>query len=271
MRSKEHIQPLIDNKKIYPHFQWGCQVAVKLLSRLSSQGPKEFRAEAVLLTRVHHKNLVCLLGYCQDQYNLALVYEYMDQGTLQDHLSGLDYLHNGCRPPIIHRDVKSSNILLNSEFIAKLADFGLSRAFNDEKKTDTSTAVAGTAGYLDPELNEKSDVYSFGIVLLEILTGQPVFSSWPERRHIAQWVQSRLESGDGINSIVDTRLCGDYNTNSARKLLEIAMTCTFASSMRRPAMSDVMTQLKGCLQTEVARDIIDDSGMPSVDSVQSLP
>ncbi|MQM12305.1 hypothetical protein Taro_045223 [Colocasia esculenta] len=150
------------------------QVAVKLLSQLSSQGSKEFQAEAVLLTWVHHKNLVSLLGYCHDERNLALIYEYMGQGSLQDHLSGkidslgvlsweqrvkiafqaaqgLDYLHNVCRPPIIHRDVKSSNILLDHDFIAKLTDFGLSRVFNDEKKTETSTAVVGTAGYLDPE------------------------------------------------------------------------------------------------------------------------
>ncbi|MQM03796.1 hypothetical protein Taro_036596 [Colocasia esculenta] len=304
------------------------QVAVKVLSPLSSQGHKEFHAEALLLTRVHHKNLVSLLGYCHE-HNLALVYEYMDQGTLQDHLSGntgnlyvlgweqrvkialqaaqglsfaeqrensslslnfsiesftdlifdelkttgLDYLHNGCRPPIIHRDVKSSNILLNHDFIAKLADFGLSRAFHGDTQAPMSTIVAGTPGYLDPEyyqtyrLNEKSDVYSFGIVLLEIVTGRPVFSRWPERTHITQWVQSRLESG-GINIVVDTRLCGDYDINSAHKMLEIAMACTSASSIRRMTMSSVMIKLKECLEIDVTGEsITDDSGVPSGSSL----
>ncbi|MQM12304.1 hypothetical protein Taro_045229 [Colocasia esculenta] len=301
----------------------GTQVAVKVLSPLSSQGPKEFQAEALLLTRVHHKNLVSLLGYCNDEHNLALVYEYMDQGTLRDHLSGnndslyvlgweqrvkialqaaqgssfaehrdisslslnlsiesltdlifdeikttgLDYLHNGCRPLIIHRDVKSNNILLKHDFIAKLADFGLSRAFNDETQTPISTAVAGTLGYLDPEycqshrLNEKSDVYSFGIVLLEIITGRPVFSSCPERIHIIQWVESKLENG-GTSNIVDTKLCGDYDINSAREMLEIAMACTSASSMERLTMSRVVIKLKECSEMDVTGGM-DDSGVPS--------
>ncbi|KAJ3678966.1 hypothetical protein LUZ61_021130 [Rhynchospora tenuis] len=149
----------------------GIQVAVKTRSHSSSQGVKEFLAEAQNLTRVHHKSLVTLIGYCMDGDCMALVYEYMQEGTLQDKLRdnarsltwnqririaydsalGLEYLHKACNPPLIHRDVKTNNILLNANVEAKIADFGLSRAFNNDANTHVSTAVVGTPGYLDPE------------------------------------------------------------------------------------------------------------------------
>ncbi|CAE5959959.1 unnamed protein product [Arabidopsis arenosa] len=162
------------------------QVAVKILSHSSSQGYKQFKAEVELLLRVHHKNLVGLVGYCDEGENMALIYEYMANGDLKEHMSGrrnqfvlnwgtrlkividsaqgLEYLHNGCKPPMVHRDVKTTNILLNEHFEAKLADFGLSRSFPTGGETHVSTVVAGTPGYLDPEyyktnwLTEKSDV-----------------------------------------------------------------------------------------------------------------
>ncbi|KAJ0008334.1 hypothetical protein Pint_29520 [Pistacia integerrima] len=154
----------------------GCigdnEVAVKMLSPSSAQGYKEFHAEVKLLMRVHHRNLTALVGYCIDGKNMGLIYEYMPMGTLEQHLSGkieyilsweermriavdaaqgLEYLHNGCKPPMVHRDVKPSNILLNDKLQAKISDFGLSRVFSTESSTTISTAVAGTAGYLDPE------------------------------------------------------------------------------------------------------------------------
>ncbi|RZR87809.1 hypothetical protein BHM03_00015268 [Ensete ventricosum] len=131
-------------------FQDGTQVAVKVNSQSSSQGINEFQAEGELLTRIHHKNLVSMVGYCEDGNHLALVYEYMAQGSLEDHLRGLEYLHSGCKPPIIHRDVKPSNILLNHKGEAKISDFGVSRIFQSDQ-THVSTAVVGTMGYLDPE------------------------------------------------------------------------------------------------------------------------
>ncbi|KAL6312544.1 hypothetical protein AAG906_029468 [Vitis piasezkii] len=238
------------------------QVAVKVHSPSSNQGPKAFRAEAKLLTRVHHKNLVRLIGYCDDSTNMVLIYEYMSNGNLQQKLSareaadvlnwkqrlqiavdaahGLEYLHNGCKPPIVHRDMKSSNILLTESLQAKIADFGMSRDLQS-----LLTDPVGTLGYFDPEcqstgnLNEKSDVYSFGIVLLELITGRP------------GWVSPMIERGD-IRSIVDPRLQGDFNTNSAWKAVEIALACVASTGMQRPDMSHVVVDLKGCLETEVA-------------------
>ncbi|KAK5826843.1 hypothetical protein PVK06_021776 [Gossypium arboreum] len=186
---------------VYHGFLDDNQVAVKMLSKTSFQGYKQFEAEVELLLRVHHRNLTALIGYCDDGTETGLIYEFMAKGNLAEYLSdssisvlnwegrlgialeaaqGLEYLHHGCKPPIIHRDVKSSNILLTDNLQAKLSDFGLSKSF--EGGSHVSTVVAGTPGYLDPEysttnrLTEKSDVYSFGVVLLEIITNRPVIN-----------------------------------------------------------------------------------------------
>ncbi|RHN39184.1 putative transferase, protein kinase RLK-Pelle-DSLV family [Medicago truncatula] len=127
------------------------QVAVKILSTSSKQGYKEFQSEAQLLMIVHHRNLVSLIGYCDEDENKALIYEYMTNGSLQQHLFGLEYLHNGCNLPIMHRDMKPSNILLDDNMQAKIADFGLSRAFANDVDSHISTRPAGTRGYIDPE------------------------------------------------------------------------------------------------------------------------
>ncbi|KAG7568444.1 Protein kinase-like domain superfamily [Arabidopsis thaliana x Arabidopsis arenosa] len=255
-------------------------IAVKLLSHSSVQGYKEFKAEVELLLRVHHVNLVSLVGYCDEESHLALLYEYAPNGDLKQHLSGerggsplkwssrlkivvetaqgLEYLHTGCQPPMVHRDVKTTNILLDEHFQAKLADFGLSRSFPIGGETHVSTVVAGTPGYLDPEyyqtnrLNEKSDVYSFGIVLLEIITSRPVIQQTRERTHIAAWVGYMLTKGD-IESIVDPRLNRDYEPTSVWKALEIAMSCVNPSSEKRPTMSQVSNELKQCLTLDNSR------------------
>ncbi|XP_050234166.1 LRR receptor-like serine/threonine-protein kinase IOS1 [Mercurialis annua] len=257
------------------------QVAVKILSPSSVQGQKEFQAEVKLLLRVHHRNLTALVGYCNEGTNMGLIYEYMANGNLEDYLidsnrnslswetrlriaveaaQGLEYLHNGCKPQIVHRDVKTTNILLNDTFQAKLADFGLSRVFLDGG-THISTVVAGTPGYLDPEyyvtnwLTEKSDVFSFGVVLLEIITGRPVIAKTrDEMTHISQWVSSMLETGD-IHRIVDPRLNGDFEVNSTWKAVELAMACVSTTSAKRPTMNQVVIELNQyCLKTEMARN-----------------
>uniref|UniRef100_A0A0A8YSR4 Protein kinase domain-containing protein n=1 Tax=Arundo donax TaxID=35708 RepID=A0A0A8YSR4_ARUDO len=154
----------------------GTQVAVKLRSESSDQGVKEFLAEAQILTRIHHRNLVSMIGYCRDGEYMALVYEYMSEGTLQEHIAGnghngryltwrqrlrialesaqgLEYLHRGWNPPLIHKDVKATNILLNSQLEAKIADFGLSKAFNRDNNTHASVTdtIFGTHDYVDLE------------------------------------------------------------------------------------------------------------------------
>ncbi|CAL9218595.1 unnamed protein product [Arabidopsis halleri] len=257
-----------------------AQVAVKMLSHSSAQGYKEFKAEVELLLRVHHRHLVGLTGYCDDGDNLALIYEYMANGDLRENMSGkrggnvltwenrmeiaveaaqgLEYLHNGCTPPMVHRDVKTTNILLNDRCGAKLADFGLSRSFPIDGECHVSTVVAGTPGYLDPEyyrtnwLSEKSDVYSFGVVLLEIVTNQPVIDKTRERPHINEWVGFKLTKGD-IKSIVDPKLMGDYDTNGAWKIVELALACVNPSSNRRPTMTHVVMELNECVALENAR------------------
>ncbi|KAM3699579.1 hypothetical protein ACB098_05G035900 [Castanea mollissima] len=266
--------------KVYHGYIDDTEVAVKVLSLSSVQGYQQFQAEVKLLMRVHHRNLTTLVGYCYEGPNMGLVYEYMANGDLYAHLSGkntnilswearlniamdaaqgLEYLHYGCKPPIIHRDVKTTNILLNENFHAKIADFGLSKMFPTDGITHVSTFnVGGTPGYLDPEfslsyrLTEKSDVYSFGVVLLEIITSRPVIERSDENIHISQWVRIMLDKGD-IQNIVDPRLCGDFNVNSAWKAIEIAMACVSSTSTERPPMSEVVMKLKECLKSELAQ------------------
>ncbi|KAF8017584.1 hypothetical protein BT93_H2692 [Corymbia citriodora subsp. variegata] len=254
----------------------GTMVAVKMLSKSSEQGYKEFQAEAQLLAFLHHGNLVSLFGYCDDSKHKALLYEYMANGNLRQHLSGehpkfltwskrlqiavdaaqgLDYLHNGCKPPIIHRDLKTSNILLNEDFRAKIADFGLSRAFAFENDSHVSTRPAGTVGYLGPEFqssgncDKKSDVYSFGIVLFELVTGQLAVMRSRDGSNfmqILEWLIPIVESGD-IQRIMDPRLQGEFNINSAWKVVEIAMSCTQPRAIERPDINHVSTELKESL------------------------
>ncbi|XP_042465203.1 probable LRR receptor-like serine/threonine-protein kinase At1g05700 isoform X3 [Zingiber officinale] len=260
------------------HLEDGTQVAVKMLSHSSSQGTKEFLAEAQHLTRVHHRNLVSLVGYCNEVNHLGLVYEFMSQGTLQDHLRGrannaralswrqrlhmaidaalgLEYLQKGCKPPLVHRDVKSGNILLSETLEAKIADFGLSKAFLSEASSHTSTVVVGTPGFLDPEyyntfqLNEKSDVYSYGVVLLELITGLPPILPGTENVHLVQWMLQGLDRGN-IEDVVDPRLEGEYDINSVWKCIDIALKCTAHRSQQRPNMTEVVMQLKESLELE---------------------
>uniref|UniRef100_A0ACD5TEU1 Uncharacterized protein n=1 Tax=Avena sativa TaxID=4498 RepID=A0ACD5TEU1_AVESA len=269
--------------KVYDGFlEDGTQVAVKLRSESSDQGVQEFLAEAQTLAKIHHKNLVSLIGYCKDMEYMALVYEYMSEGALHDHLrgrgnnsrcllwkqrlcialdsaQGLEYLHKGCNPPLIHRDVKTSNILLNANLDAKLADFGLLKAFNSGADTHVSTArVVGTVGYLAPEyqatfqLTNKSDVFSFGVVLLEIVTGKPHILNDPEPMNIIQWVQQRLARGN-IESVVDARMSGDHDINSVWKVADTALKCTALAPEQRPTMTDVVAQLQECLDLEAVR------------------
>ncbi|WOL14612.1 hypothetical protein Cni_G23392 [Canna indica] len=262
---------------VYHGYLRESEVAVKMLSHTSSQ---EFVAEAQHLSRVHHRNLVFMMGYCIEGEHLALIYEYMSEGTLREHLrgsrgarplswdqrlriaieaaQGLEYLHTACKPPLIHRDVKTTNILLNERLEAKISDFGLSKAFENEEHSHVSTRVVGTPGYLDPEyyvknqLSEKSDVFSFGVVLLELITGQPPILNDSEKSHIVQWACDRLAEGK-IEEIVDVTLGGTYDVNSAWKMAYVALNCAMQSSSKRPTMIEVVIQLKEMLALQGAR------------------
>ncbi|CAL9074496.1 unnamed protein product, partial [Musa acuminata var. zebrina] len=257
----------------------GKQVAIKMRSLSSQQGMKEFLAEAQNLTKIYHRNLVSLVGYCIDKNCLALVYEYMQRGSLHENLQdkagrakalnwgqrlrialdaaqGLEYMHKGCRPPIIHRDIKTSNILLSEELEARIADFGLSKSFQTHVSTKM---VVGTPGYIDPDyhmyhqtyqLTDKSDVYSFGIVLLELITGRPPIVPGLGNIHIMLWIAPSLSSGN-IDEIVDENLQGKCNPTSAWKILELALTCTADKGSQRPTMFQVVMQLKSCLEQEI--------------------
>ncbi|KAM3411914.1 hypothetical protein ACQJBY_003534 [Aegilops geniculata] len=286
----KELETITDNFKIvlgqggfgtvYDGFlQDGTQVAVKLRSQSSCQDVREFLTEAQTIMKIHHKNLVSLVGYCKDGIYLALVYEHMSEGNLEDKLKGkndkevsltwrqrlcialqsaqgLEYLHKSCSPPFVHRDVKTSNILLNKNLEAKVADFGLMKAFSKEDDTHISTVrVIGTRGYLAPEyaaalqLNEKSDVYSFGVVLLEVITGQPTILESTEVIHIVQWARLHL-SGGNIEEVVDGRMQSDFNVNSMWKAMDLALKCTEHDPTQRPTMTDVAAQLQYCLELE---------------------
>ncbi|KAI5003271.1 hypothetical protein ZWY2020_030431, partial [Hordeum vulgare] len=247
----------------------GDEVAVKVLMETSIAESTDFLPEVQTLSKVHHKNLVTLQGYCQNKKCLALVYDFMPRGNLQqllkggddysltweqrlhialDAAQGLEYLHESCTPSIVHRDVKTPNILLDKNLVGVISDFGLSRAFNDAH-THISTVAAGTLGYLDPEyhatfqLTVKTDVYSFRIVLLEIITGQsPVFMD-PQTVHLPNWVRQKIAKGS-IHDVVDKRLLDQYDASSLQSVVDLALNCIENAAIDRPTMTEVVARLK---------------------------
>nr|XP_029143753.1 probable LRR receptor-like serine/threonine-protein kinase At1g06840 isoform X2 [Arachis hypogaea] len=249
----------------------GTAVAIKRAQEGSLQGEREFLTEIQLLSRLHHRNLVSLIGYCDEEGEQMLVYEYMPNGTLRDHLSpysrtplnftmrmkialgsakGLLYLHTEADPPIFHRDVKASNILLDSKFNAKVADFGLSRLapvpdVEGVVPGHVSTVVKGTPGYLDPEyfltrkLTDKSDVYSLGVVFLEIATGRAPIS---HGKNIIRQVTSDYQSG-GLVAVMDERL-GPCPSECVQPFLTLALKCCEDVPDDRPKMAEVVRELE---------------------------
>ncbi|KFK36595.1 hypothetical protein AALP_AA4G144100 [Arabis alpina] len=259
----------------------GKEIAVKVLANNSFQGKREFANEVTLLSRIHHRSLVQFLGYCQEEGKYMLVYEFMHNGTLKEHLygmvprdrriswirrleiaedaaRGIEYLHTGCVPAIIHRDLKTSNILLDKHMRAKVSDFGLSK-FAVEGTSHVSSIVRGTVGYLDPEyyisqqLTEKSDIYSFGVILLELMSGQEAISNESfgvNCRNIVQWAKMHIDNGD-IRAIIDPALAeDDYSLQSMWKIAEEALMCVKPHGNMRPSMSEVQKDIQDAIRIE---------------------
>ncbi|CAN6683891.1 unnamed protein product [Malus baccata var. baccata] len=249
----------------------GRVVAVKQLSVSSHQGKSQFASEIATISAVQHRNLVKLYGCCIEGKHRILVYEYLENksldhtlfGTSNLHLDwptrfnillgtarGFAYLHEESRPRIVHRDVKASNILLDAKLSPKISDFGLAKLYDDEK-THISTRVAGTIGYLAPEyamfghLTEKADVFGFGVVVLEILSGRPnSYSNLdPEKISLLEWVWT-LHENDQTLRLVDPRLT-EFDETEATRLIRVALMCTQGSPMARPSMSRVVAMLSG--------------------------
>ncbi|XP_042417164.1 probable LRR receptor-like serine/threonine-protein kinase At2g28960 isoform X2 [Zingiber officinale] len=184
---------------------------------------------------------------------------------------GLDYLHTRCNPPIVHRDVKSSNILLGADLEAKITDFGISKAWN-ENDTYTTTRVVGTVGYIDPAYfrtgyaSDASDVYSFGIILLEMITGQPPIIRGPEvQQHIVQWISLRV-TGEG--DFVDTSMNEYYDPSSVWNVLQLALSCTDLSASRRPRMAEVVIQLKEIIEMKPLKQMTEDMNDKDMENEQ---
>ncbi|KAK7345606.1 hypothetical protein VNO77_16212 [Canavalia gladiata] len=264
----------------YGKLKDGKEIAVKVLTSNSYQGKREFSNEVTLLSRIHHRNLVQLLGYCREEGNSMLIYEFMHNGTLKEHLygplthgrsidwikrleiaedaaKGIEYLHTGCVPAVIHRDLKSSNILLDKHMRAKVSDFGLSKLAVDGA-SHVSSIVRGTVGYLDPEyyisqqLTDKSDIYSFGVILLELISGQEAISNdsfGANCRNIVQWAKLHIESGD-IQGIIDPTLQNNYDLQSMWKIAEKALMCVQPHGHMRPSISEVVKEIQDAIAIE---------------------
>ncbi|KAI4325413.1 hypothetical protein MLD38_030816 [Melastoma candidum] len=251
-------------------------VAVKLLDPDGSQGHREWLAEIVFLGQLRHPNLVKLIGYCCVDEHRLLVYEYMPRGSLENQLfrrysvslpwsarmkialgaaKGLAFLHEA-EKPVIYRDFKASNILLDSDYTAKLSDFGLAKDGPEGEDTHVSTRVMGTQGYAAPEylmtghLTTMSDVYSFGVVLVELLTGRKsVDKNRPTREQkLTDWARPMLNDPRRLSRIMDPRLEGQYSEKGARKAAALAYQCLSNRPKQRPTMRSVIETLEPLLE-----------------------
>ncbi|PQQ09938.1 putative serine/threonine-protein kinase PBL11 [Prunus yedoensis var. nudiflora] len=258
----------------------GMVIAVKRLNQDGIQGHKEWLTEINYLGELHHPNLVKLIGYCLEDDHRLLVYEFMPKGSMENHLfrrsthfqplswslrmkialgaaRGLAFLHNA-ETQVIHRDFKSANILLDSNYNAKLSDFGLARDGPTGDKSHVSTRVIGTQGYAAPEylatghLTAKSDIYSFGVVLLEMLSGRrAIDKNRPTGEHnLVEWAKPYLRNKRRVFRVIDSRLEGQYSLNRAQKAANLALQCLSIDPTYRPDMNEVVTTLEELQETK---------------------
>uniref|UniRef100_A0A5B7ATY7 Protein kinase domain-containing protein n=1 Tax=Davidia involucrata TaxID=16924 RepID=A0A5B7ATY7_DAVIN len=250
-------------------FSDGLVVAVKRMDKVSEQAEDEFCREIELLARLHHRHLVALKGFCIEKHERFLMYEYMANGSLKDHLhtpggtplswrtriqiaidvaNALEYLHFYCDPPLCHRDIKSSNILLDENFIAKVADFGLVHASKDGSICfePVNTDIRGTPGYMDPEyvitqeLTEKSDVYSYGVLLLELVTARRAIQ---DNKNLVEWFQVFMTSESRLPELVDPGIGDSFNSDQLQTVVTIVRWCTQREGRARPSIKQVLRLL----------------------------
>ncbi|CAL5030059.1 unnamed protein product [Urochloa decumbens] len=256
----------------------GSVVAVKQLSETSHQGKKQFIAEIETISRVQHRNLVKLYGCCLEGNKPLLVYEYMDNGSLDRALfgsgrlnldwptrfeiclgiaRGLAYLHEESSIRVVHRDIKASNVLLDANLNSKISDFGLAKLY-DDKNTHVSTKVAGTFGYLAPEyamrghMTEKVDVFAFGVVILETIAGRPNYDGrlGEDRAYLLEWVWQLYEDDHPLD-VVDSRLT-EFNSEEVLRAIRVGLLCIQSSPRQRPPMSRVVSMLAGDIEVPEA-------------------
>jgi len=272
-------------------------VAIKLFGPTSKQGFREFRTEIEMLSKLRHPNLVPLIGYCNDEPHMIIVYDFMANKTLRDHLyntdnpplswkqrldicigaaRGLLYLHEGAEHPIIHRDVNTSNILLDENWVTKVSDFGMSRLGPTSlSKSHVTTNVKGTFGYMDPEyfwtshLTLKSDVFGFGVVLFEVLCARPAVDTGldDEQQSLALWAQQCFEDRT-LDRIIDPRLIGKIAPESLKVYAKIAYKCLYDFRDRRPKMAKVLRALELAMELQEIADggahtVVIDKEVPS--------